>query len=78
MIYVHWFQIRKLLEENKALSAKLSEEAEAARKRIDELTEELQRHTETVRELEAQLQAQADYEEIKKELRYYSLCFVVF
>ncbi|VDM40001.1 unnamed protein product [Toxocara canis] len=62
-------QIRKLLEENKSLSAKLSEVTTESRLRIDELTQELERHAEMLDRLETQLQAQSDYETIKKELR---------
>uniref|UniRef100_A0A0M3IDN8 Homeobox protein cut-like n=1 Tax=Ascaris lumbricoides TaxID=6252 RepID=A0A0M3IDN8_ASCLU len=62
-------QIRKLLEENKNLSAKLAEVTTESRLRIDELTQELERHAEMLDRLETQLQAQSDYETIKKELR---------
>lgn len=62
-------QIRKLLEENKELSAKLTELSTETRLRIDELTQELERHAELVDRLESQLRSQADYEDIKKELR---------
>uniref|UniRef100_A0A915BT53 DNA-binding protein SATB n=1 Tax=Parascaris univalens TaxID=6257 RepID=A0A915BT53_PARUN len=62
-------QIRKLLEENKNLSAKLAEVTTESRIRIGELTQELERHAEMLDRLETQLEAQSDYETIKKELR---------
>lgn len=61
-------QIRKLLDENKKLVTRLSEEADEANKRIDNLTHQLGEQAETVKRLEAKLQAQSDYDEIKREL----------
>ncbi|VDO32045.1 unnamed protein product, partial [Brugia timori] len=61
-------QIRKLLEENKKLNSKLIHLKTESNKRIDELTQELGRHVEIVAQLQAQLEAQSDYED-KKDLR---------
>lgn len=63
-------QIHKLLEKNKNLSFKLTELETESKRRIDELTQELERQAKLVEQLRAQLQAQADYEDIKKELRF--------
>uniref|UniRef100_A0A8R1TZ02 Homeobox protein cut-like n=1 Tax=Onchocerca volvulus TaxID=6282 RepID=A0A8R1TZ02_ONCVO len=62
-------QIHKLLEENKKLNSKLIHLKTESNKRIDELTQELERHVEIVAQLRAQLEAQSDYEETKKNLR---------
>uniref|UniRef100_A0A915PFB5 Homeobox protein cut-like n=1 Tax=Setaria digitata TaxID=48799 RepID=A0A915PFB5_9BILA len=62
-------QIHKLLEENKKLNSKLIHLKTESNKRIDELTQELERHIEIVAQLRAQLEAQSDYEDNKKDLR---------
>uniref|UniRef100_A0A1I8E9E5 Homeobox protein cut-like n=1 Tax=Wuchereria bancrofti TaxID=6293 RepID=A0A1I8E9E5_WUCBA len=62
-------QIRKLLEENKKLNSKLIHLKTESNKRIDELTQELERHVEIVAQLRAQLEAQSDYEDNEKGLR---------
>ncbi|KAM3723418.1 Homeobox protein [Dirofilaria immitis] len=62
-------QIYKLLEENKKLNFKLIHLKTESNKRIDELTQELERHVEIVAQLRAQLEAQSNYEDNKKDLR---------
>ncbi|EFO27593.2 CUT domain-containing protein [Loa loa] len=62
-------QIHKLLEENKKLNSKLIHLKTESTKRIDELTQELERHMEIIAQLRAQLEAQSDYEDNKKDLR---------
>ncbi|KAL4003042.1 CUT domain family protein [Acanthocheilonema viteae] len=61
-------QIHKLLEENRKLNSKLIHLKTESNKRIDELTQELERHVVIVAQLRAQLEAQSDYED-KKDLR---------
>lgn len=63
-------QIHKLLEENKKLNSKLIHLKTESNKRIDELTQELERYVEIVAQLRAQLEAQSDYEDNKKDLRF--------
>ncbi|CAG9535177.1 unnamed protein product [Cercopithifilaria johnstoni] len=62
-------QIHKLLEENKKLNFKLIHLKTESNKRINELTQELERHVVIVAQLRAQLEAQSDYEDNKKDLR---------
>ncbi|VDO31272.1 unnamed protein product [Onchocerca flexuosa] len=69
LIHAKDSQIHKLLEENKKLNSKLIHLKIESNKRIDELTQELERHVEIVAQLRAQLEAQFDYEENKKDLR---------
>lgn len=57
------------MEENRRLTTKLAEERADSVKHIDELTRELDRHAQLLAHLQAQLQVQDDYEEIKRELR---------
>ncbi|VDN41959.1 unnamed protein product [Gongylonema pulchrum] len=68
-------QIHKLLEKNKLLSSKFAEHEAQSNKRIDELIQELNRQEALVEQLRAQLEAQSDYEDIKKELRFVLLIF---
>lgn len=63
-------QIHKLLEENKKLNSKLIRLKTESNKRIDDLTQELERHVVIVAQLRAQLQTQSDYDENKKDLRF--------
>jgi hypothetical protein len=51
------------------LTSRLADDAGESRVRIAELTAELERHAEIVDRLETRIAQQADYEEIKKELR---------
>ncbi|VDK73165.1 unnamed protein product [Litomosoides sigmodontis] len=62
-------QIHRLLEENKKLNSKLIRLKTESNRRIDELTQELERHVVIVAQLRAQLEAQSDYEDNKKDSR---------
>uniref|UniRef100_A0A158Q7Q3 Homeobox protein cut-like n=1 Tax=Elaeophora elaphi TaxID=1147741 RepID=A0A158Q7Q3_9BILA len=62
-------QIHKLLEENKKLNSRLIHLKTESNKRIHDLTQELERHVVIVAQLRAQLEAQSDYEDNKKDLR---------
>ncbi|PIO58442.1 hypothetical protein TELCIR_20123, partial [Teladorsagia circumcincta] len=61
--------IARLTEENQRLVEAAAVEAKKARGRCDELTVELEKRAHQIKQLEALLADQSDYEAIKKELR---------
>ena len=64
-------QVQTLIEDVQKLQSTLNQLRESSARQLSHFEEELQVRSRHIQRLEAQLEAQKDYKEIRRELRYF-------